>query len=130
MVQAMKKNFMKKVVKKLNVSEKISSNRRNGGIKKEYLKSRPGCKVTFRLPKDAAPQAQKVNIAGDFNNWDKDHTTMKQLKNGDFTITLELEKGREYRFRYLIDNRRWENDWFADKYVPNLFGGDDSVVVV
>ncbi|UCH79675.1 MAG: isoamylase early set domain-containing protein [Nitrospiraceae bacterium] len=126
----MKKNFIKKVAKKLNVSEKISSNRRNGRIKKEYLKSRPGCKVTFRLPKDAAPQAQIVNIAGDFNNWDKDHTKMKQLKNGDFTITLELEKGREYRFRYLIDNRRWENDWFADKYVPNLYGGDDSVVVV
>jgi len=28
----------------------------------------------------------------------------------------------------LIDDERWENDWAADDYVPNGFGGDNSVV--
>jgi len=100
------------------------------GIKKQYLKSRPACKVTFRLPKEAAPDAQKVSIVGDFNNWDKGAAVMKRLKSGEFTITLELETGREYCYRYLIDDARWENDWCADRYRPNPFGCDDSVIVL
>ena len=35
-----------------------------------------------------------------------------------------------YRYRYLLDGTRWENAWDADDYVPNPYGGDDSVVVV
>lgn len=97
---------------------------------KRYLKSRPSCKVMFRLPKDAAENAGKVMIVGDFNNWDAEATQMKKTRNGYFSVTLELEKGREYRFRYLIDNVKWENDWQADKYLPNPFGSEDSVVVV
>ena len=30
--------------------------------------------------------------------------------------------------RYLLDGQRWDNDWAADAYVRNDFGGDDSVV--
>jgi len=100
------------------------------GIKKQYLKTRPVCRVTFRLPKEAAPDARKVSIVGDFNNWDKGGAVMKRLKNGDFTITMELETGREYCYRYLIDATKWENDWWADRYRPNPFGCDDSVVIL
>lgn len=99
-------------------------------LKKQYVKSNNICKVTFRLPKDAAQNAEMVTIVGDFNNWNLTENKMKQLKNGDFTLTLDLPCSREYRFRYLIDANRWENDWFADKYLPNDFGADDSVVVV
>ncbi len=56
------------------------------GMKKQYLKSNGSCNVTFRLPKEAAPDAQVVTIVGDFN--------------------------------------------CADKYVPNTFGSDDSLVIV
>lgn len=97
---------------------------------KRYLKSRPSCKVTFRLRKGAAEGADNVMIVGDFNKWDTKATPLKRMRNGDFSVTLELEKGREYRFRYLIDNVKWENDWHADKYLPNAFGCDDSVVIV
>ena len=100
------------------------------GIKKQYLKSRPACKVTFNLPKEAAPEAQKVSIVGDFNNWDGRAAVMKRLKSGDFTITMELETGREYCYRYLIDATKWENDWCADRYRPNPFGCDDSVIIL
>ncbi len=44
-------------------------------------------------------------------------------------ITLELDQGREYQFRYLVNGTDWHNDWHADKYVPNRFGSDNSVVV-
>ena len=82
------------------------------------------------MPKDAAPDAQRVTIVGDFNNWNLTETPMKRLKNGDFQVPLELPCNREYSFRYLVDANRWENDWYADKYVPNPYGCDDSVVVV
>ncbi len=99
-------------------------------LKKQYLKSRPICKVTFMLPKVAAPDAKAITVVGDFNNWDKESSKMKRHKNGNFTATLELEKGKDYRFRYLVDGNRWENDWNADRYMPNPFGGDDSIVSV
>lgn len=101
-----------------------------GRIKKQCLKSRPVCKVTFKLPKAASLGAQQVCVVGDFNGWNKETHAMNRLKNGTFTLTLELQKGKDYRFRYLIDRHIWENDWCADKYVPNRYGCDDSVVMV
>ena len=100
------------------------------GIKKEYLKSRKVCKVTFRLPKIAAVGAKSVHIVGDFNDWGIYANPMKRLKNGDYTIRLELEPAREYQFRYLINESKWENDWNADKYVKSPYGDSDNSVVV
>lgn len=100
-------------------------------IKKQYLKSRPVCKVTFRLPKEIASEAEEVNLVGDFNNWEKNTTPMQALKDGTFKATVEVEPDREYQFRYLIDNSKWENDSEADKYVPTPYGdGDNSVISV
>jgi hypothetical protein len=53
---------------------------------------------------------------------------MRRDAEGGFSLTADLEAGRTYRFRYLLDGERWDNDWAADAYVPNSFGGDDSVV--
>ena len=100
------------------------------GIKKQYLKSNDSCKVTFRLPKDVVQGAQTVTIVGDFNNWDTKKTPMKKLKNGEFKLEMNLPRNKEYRFKYLVDSKQWENDWHADKYVPNSYGNDDSVVII
>ncbi len=98
------------------------------GIRKRFLKDRPVCTVTFTLPGAAAPEAETVCLLGEFNNWSRDATPMQRQKNADFSVTLELETGRSYRFRYLIDDTRFENDWAADRYIPNPYGGEDSVV--
>ena len=39
-------------------------------------------------------------------------------------------EGHEGRYRYLLDEERWENGWHADGYVPNPYGSEDSLVVV
>lgn len=100
------------------------------GIVKKYHKSKSTCKVTFRLPKDGALTAETVMLVGEFNNWDEQSNPMKRQENGDFVTELELETGREYHFRYCLDGTTWENDWCADRYEPNPFGGYDSVVVL
>jgi 1,4-alpha-glucan branching enzyme len=120
-----KKKATEKGLHKLNTAGLSRS-----GIKKQYLKSASMCRVTFSLPKEAAPESRSISIAGDFNNWDTTQAHMKRLKNGDYQLSLDLPCSREYRFRYLIDNCRWENDWCADKYMPNPYGSHDSVVIV
>jgi 1,4-alpha-glucan branching enzyme len=100
------------------------------GIKKEFVKRKNLCKVTFRLPELAVAQANSVSVVGDFNNWNIHAHPMKKLRNGDFTATVELKPGNQYQFRYLIDGSRWENDWNADKYVRNPFGDSDNSVVI
>lgn len=100
-------------------------------IDKKYLKSKPICKVKFVAPEPLVRSASKIFLAGDFNNWDYNHTPLKKQKNGTYAATLELETGNEYAYRYVLDGERWENDFEADKYVPNGMGnGDNSVVVV
>lgn len=99
-------------------------------LKKQYMKKNAVCKVTFSLPKEAAGSAKQVSLVGDFNDWNKDALRMKRMKDGTFTTTLTLQPNKEYHFRYVLDGEHWENDWNADKYVPNSHGSDDSVVVV
>jgi len=100
-------------------------------IKKQYLKTKPVCKVTFGLPSELTFHAQAANLVGEFNDWDITATPMKKLKNGSFTITMDLEAGREYQFRYLVDHTQWENALNADSFIPTPFGdGNNSVIVV
>ncbi len=93
-------------------------------------KSQKTCRVKFELSAEAAGGAEKVWLAGDFNSWSSVDTPMKKQKNGSFTVTLTLETGREYQFRYLLDGKRWENDWAADKYIPAPFSNTDNSVVI
>ncbi|OEU52714.1 MAG: glycoside hydrolase [Desulfobacterales bacterium S3730MH5] len=99
-------------------------------IKKQYLKSKPVCKVTFRLAGEAAGSAGSANIVGEFNDWNIYATPMRKLKNGSFTLTIDLEPNREYQFRYLLDDEIWENDEEADKYISNPYGDSENSVVV
>jgi 1,4-alpha-glucan branching enzyme len=81
--------------------------------------------VEFRLPH--AVDAEQICLLGEFNDWSP--TAHPMERDGDSFVTkVVLLRGRAYRFRYLLDGDRWENDWAADAYVPNEFGGDDSVI--
>lgn len=82
--------------------------------------------VVFRLP--AAVNAQTARLCGDFNGWSRTAEVMERCPDGSFELTRALPVGRRFRYRYLLDADRWENDWAADDYVPNASGDDDSVV--
>lgn len=84
-------------------------------IKKQFLKSKPTCKVTFTVDAEVVNGGKEVAILGEFNDWDPSESSMRKLKDGSFTKTLELETGHEYQFRYLIDGERWVNEAEADK---------------
>lgn len=100
-------------------------------LKKAYSKTKPVCKVTFTLPLEAATGAKEVRVLGDFNNWSWENGAQMKAGKKEFTTAVELEAGKNYEFRYLIDNHVWENDWAADSYVQSPFTGiTNSVVAV
>ena len=83
-------------------------------------------RVTFTV--DPRAGAQAAAVCGEWNEWSADADVMHRDAEGGFSVTIDLDAGRAYRFRYLLDGRQWDNDWAADAYVRNDFGGDDSVV--
>ena len=97
-------------------------------MKKTYTKTGRSCRVTFEIPSEL--NAQDAVLCGEFNDWDLQKHRMKRRKDGSFSITISLKPDQNYRFRYLLDGERWENDWAADDYVPNDFGTQDSVISV
>jgi 1,4-alpha-glucan branching enzyme len=99
-------------------------------IKKQYLKNKPICKVTFKIPAEVAGSAKNAIIVGEFNNWSYTANPMKKLKNGEFTATLDLEKGNAYQFRYVLDENHWENETEADKLVPSPYGESENSVII
>ena len=84
--------------------------------------------VTFDLP--AELDIEQAAVVGEFNDWSETANPMQTASDGRWTATVALEPNRSYRFRYHLGSDRWENDWNADHYVGNDFGGADSVVVV
>lgn len=95
-------------------------------LNKKFTKNKTVCKVTFYTP--AAIEAETVFLVGDFNEWNETSHPMEKLKDGRFKAMLDLDADKEYQFRYLVNGTEWHNDWEADKYVPNPFSGDNSVV--
>src|SRR5690606_9715129 len=97
-------------------------------LKKSYSKTKSVCNVTFTLPTEAVNGAKDVRVLGDFNNWSWENGYKMKAGKNEFTTAVELEAGKAYQFRYLIDNHIWENDWAADNYVQTPFGITNSVI--
>lgn len=97
-------------------------------IKKQFLKSKPVCKVSFKVSKEEAAGAAQVAVLGDFNNWNPEEGTMNALKDGSFSLTLELKAGKTYRFRYLADGSRWFDEAEADGTEAGEFGAANNLL--
>ena len=83
--------------------------------------------VTFSLSEEI--WADRIALVGDFNHWDAQAHLLQQTRDdGSWHVSLELPAGHTYRFRYLIDDEEWMDDNHADGYLPNPYGGFDSVV--
>jgi len=94
-------------------------------IKKQFLKSKPVCKVTFSIE---AEDAKKVSVVGSFNDWNAKKAPLKKLKSGTFKGTVDLEKDNSYEFKYIVDGT-YLNDESADAYAWNDFAGAENSVV-
>ncbi len=94
-------------------------------IKKRYLKSKPICKVTFTIN---AKEAKKATVVGTFNGWDYKKNPLNKLKNGIFKTVIDLEVGKTYEFRYLVDDA-FRNEEEADGKVWSEFASAENCLL-
>ena len=97
------------------------------------ITKRPGTRpdtvfVTFEFP--GVIWAESVHLVGDFNQWDYHSLPMSHSprEGPNWRIELELERGRDYQYLYLLNNITFCNDCNADEYMPNPYQGYNSVV--
>lgn len=95
-------------------------------ISKQFLKSKPECKITFSVE---AKEANSVEVAGSFNNWSPKKLPLKKRKDGVFKGTLNLPINNSFEFKYLVDGKQWVNDEEADQLIWNDFAGSENGLI-
>jgi chromosome partitioning protein len=75
-----------------------------------------------------APEAKEVYLAGEFNNWKLDENSRMENKDGCWTKSLCLNKGK-YRYRFVIDGK-WAEDSNNPLRQMNPYGTMDSLIEV
>lgn len=81
--------------------------------------------VTFE---HADPKATSVSVVGDFNDWNKDTTVMKN-ENGVWKCNVSLKPGR-HEYKFVINQTDWISDPKAKETVADKYGGTSSVIEV
>jgi len=74
------------------------------------------------------PDANVVQIAGDFNDWQPGKTPMTKAGNGTWQTRVPLAKGT-YRYRLVVDGK-WQHDPHNDSTEVNPYGELNSVIRV
>ena len=92
---------------------------------KSKLNKGPKKEVVFEY---YAPLAQKVSVAGTFNDWNFGSHPLRKDKSNKWRVEIALPSGR-YEYRYRVDGV-WENDQRPVECVPNAFGSWNCVVTV
>ncbi len=72
-----------------------------------------------------APDAQSVQLAGDFTEWDKKPIRMRKLKDGTWRTTVLLDPG-SHEYRFLVDGQ-WRNDENCPVRRPNIYGEENCI---
>jgi len=81
-------------------------------------------RVSFELVK---ADAQKVCVAGSFNQWQPEQTPLVPVGNGRWVGDLTVQPGR-YEYLFVVDGQ-WLPDPNAKDSVQNPFGGKNSVLI-
>jgi len=98
-------------------------------IRKTFIENneKPVMRVTFDLPDGV--WASAIYLVGDFNEWNRRSHPFQQERDGKWSLTVDLEVGRAFQFRYLCDCGHWLNERQADAYVVNPYGSDNFVII-
>ena len=84
--------------------------------------SRNGDKVIVIFEIPGSIWVDQIHLVGDFNGWDREGLPFQRNVRGDWQVEVELELGREYRFRYLVDGAHWRSDSHADGHAVGSDG--------
>ena len=72
-----------------------------------------------------APEAQSVELVGNFTDWEQSPISLKKFKDGSWKATVTLESGtHEYRFK--VDGQ-WRNDPDCPRRSTNPYGEENCI---
>jgi 1,4-alpha-glucan branching enzyme len=74
------------------------------------------------------PNAEEVQLAGDFNDWMPHTTPMRRIQQGEYEARIRLPRGR-YRYRLVVDGR-WCHDIHNPTIETNDYGELNSVLEI
>lgn len=96
-------------------------------VQKEYQMFTKGRnKGTYKFTLNPCNGAQKVCLAGDFNNWEP--VKMRKQKNGGYGLTIKLDPG-DYQYKFQVDDE-WLLDPENQDNALNPFGSLNSLAKV
>ena len=75
-----------------------------------------------------APQAKRVCLCGDFNQWSPEATPMTRADHGPWSAAVSLPPGR-YQYKLVVDGQ-WVHDPNARENISNPHGSLNSVIEV
>jgi anti-sigma factor RsiW len=75
------------------------------------------------------PGAKTVQVAGDFNGWNPARTSLEQISDGAWAVTIPLKPGR-YAYMFVVDGKQWVADPFAAEQKDDGFGSRNAVLEV
>jgi hypothetical protein len=78
-----------------------------------------------------APTARKVQVVGDFNDWDASHAEYRAEHRGGgvWSVTAAVPEGH-HRYSFVVDDSLWVADPTAPRALDDDFGMPNSALVV
>ena len=73
--------------------------------------------------------AQRVGLAGDFNQWNA-HLLFRKEPDGIWRARISIPQSGRYRYKFVVDDNRWIDDPANGWKEPDSYGGFNSVVTV
>lgn len=89
----------------------------------------PGTELAQVILEIDIPKAETVVVVGDWNNWNPQTHYLAKSDGGEtWSIEMRLERGKEYRYQFVIDGEQWIPDPNAYLQVDDGFGGTNSIL--
>lgn len=81
------------------------------------------CQFSFQSVKPA----KRVNLAGEFNGWNTQSTSMSCGDDAVWRVTVQMPAG-EQQYKFVVDGDQWQPDPRNDQVISDGQGGNNSVL--
>lgn len=107
---------------------RTANGRADVSVDKNNARATPRRPVQFVL---VAPTARKVQVVGDFNDWDASHAefSAEHRGGGVWSVTAAVPEGH-HRYSFVVDDSLWVADPTAPRVLDDDFGMPNSALVV
>jgi predicted carbohydrate-binding protein with CBM48 len=122
----------------LSVGHEIGTTRgggaRSSDVRADGIAERSGRQSVARRDVQfvlVAPTARKVQVVGDFNDWDASHEEFRAEHRGGgvWSVTAKVPVGH-HRYSFVVDDTVWVADPTAPRVIDDDFGMPNSALVV